>query len=91
MHEKDYDSAVTAIENIKIEIRKKANVKGSMEKIRRVSKICKWYRELPFRYVVRTEYGSEIVYPANIELKIIKNLNAAYCYIADQLNVLGLL
>lgn len=91
MHEKQYDSAVTALQNIKIEIKKKAMAKGSKEKIIRIEKICRWYRNLPLKYTSRFEYGYDTVYPPNIEQKIIHNLNIAYELVTDQLNVLGLI
>ena len=91
MHEKDYDSAVTALDNIKIEIKNKVVARGNIDKIKKVNKVLSWYRILPYKYVTSTEYGNELNYPFDIELKIIKNLNVAYGILTEQLSNLGLI
>lgn len=91
MHEKDYDMAVTALDNIKIEIKNKVVSKGNGDKIKKITNILNWYRILPFKYTRNTEYGSRLVYPFDIELKIIHNLNIAYEIITEQLSNLGYL
>lgn len=89
MHSKEYDSAVSSLQNITIEIKKKAIMKGGKKKIIRINKICRWYRNIPLAYTKRYEYGYDTVYPSNIEQKIIHNLNIAYELLCDQLNALG--
>ncbi len=91
MHEKSYDSAVTALQSIKLEINKKARIKGSKRKLLRVELICRWYRNLPLQYTQKYEFGYGVMYPANIEQRIVHNLNIAYELLTDQLNVLGLI
>lgn len=91
MHEKDYDSAVTALDNIKIEIKNKVVSRGNRDKIKKINHVLNWYRILPFKYTKQTEQGSQVIYPFDIELKIIKNLNGAYGIITEQLSNLGLI
>ena len=91
MHEKDYNSAVTSLDNIKIEIKNKVIARGNKNKIKTVDKVLNWYRVLPFKYTKATEYGTSLNYPFDIELKIIKNLNIAYSIITEQLSNLGYL
>ena len=91
MHEKDYDSAVTSLDNIKIEIKNKVMARGNSDKIKRINHVLTWYRLLPFKYTRPTEQGNQLVYPPDIELKIIKNLNGVYGIITEQLSNLGLI
>ena len=91
MHDKDYDSAVTALDNIKIEIRNKVIARGNEDKIKKINHVLNWYRILPFKYTRQTEYGNKLIYPFDIEIKIIKNLNAVYGIITEQLSNLGLI
>lgn len=91
MHEKDYDSAVTALDNIKIEIKSKIIARGNGNKIKKINNVLNWYRLLPFKYTKATEYGSQLSYPFDIELRIIKNLNAVYGILTEELSNLGLI
>lgn len=91
MHEKDYDSATTSLDNIKIEIKNKVVARGNINKIKKINHVLNWYRILEIKYTKPTEFGSQVIYPIDIELKIIKNLNGVYGIIIEQLSNLGLI
>lgn len=91
MHQKEYDSAVTSLENITVEITRKVISKGNKDKITRINKIFEWYRKRPFEYRKRTPEGWVTLIPENDERKVIYNLNGVYSIIMQQLNILGLI
>ena len=87
----DYERMVKALENILAEIKSKSIAKGNKKSIERVQKIIAWYKKLPMTYSRRTEEGMQIKYPANLSIRISKNLNIAYELIIEQLTKLGLI
>ena len=91
MHDKDYDSAVTALDNIKIEIKNRVIARGNGIKIKKINRVLNWYRILEIKYTRKTEFGTQTIYPIDIEIKVINNLNAAYGIITEQLSYLALI
>jgi len=89
--ENNYEVMVKALENIKSEIKHKALARGKKAEILKVHRILDWYKQLPQAYAKRTQSGTIIRYPPDIEQKISKNLHIAYETLIELLGVLGLI
>jgi len=89
--ENNYEIMLKALENIKSEIKHKALAKNRKEEILRITKIIKWYKTLEFRYTRMTPSGPRVILPADIELRISKNLQVAYEIEIELLGILGLI
>lgn len=84
----DYDTMVKCLQNIKNEITGRVDKK---QNIKKVEKIILWYETLSFRYAKKTQAGTIIKYPMDIELKKSKYLNLGYKLLMEELNVLNLI
>jgi len=89
--ENNYDIMLKSLENIKSEIQHKAHAKNRKKDILRITKIIDWCKTLEHRYTKNTPSGSRVVFPADIELRISKNLQVAYEIIIELLGILGLI
>ena len=90
--DKDFNSMVSAIENIKIEIKSKVIAKGNEDQIKRVEKIIKWYKTLYIQHSVKTSTGEYVLrLPVDIDIKINHNLNIAYEILIKEMSILGIL
>jgi len=90
--ENQYDIMMKSLENIKNEIRSKAIRKGFIQRINNVEKIISWYKDLPMKYRKFNLDGSiSYGFPENLEIKISKGLNYAYCWLTEILENLDLL
>lgn len=89
--ENNYEIMVKSLENIKSEIKHKAIAKNRKEDILRITKIINWYKTLEFRYTKQTPAGPRLIPPADIELRISKNLQIAYEITIEILGILGLI
>lgn len=91
MTEKDYDAAVSSIENIKTEIKNRAINSNLDDRIKTVEEIIYWYRTIPFRYRKKTKNGMILDLRPTIELRTIQRLYKAYEEISTILNIIKLL
>lgn len=89
--ENDYETMLKVLENIKSEIKHKAIAKNRKKDILRVTKIIKWCKTLEFRYNKITPTGPQLILPADIELRISKNLQVAYEILIELLGILNLI
>ena len=86
-----YDIMIRCIENIKGEIKQKAIAKNRKDDILRITKIIKWYKDLPITYSKKTPTGTQIRYPPRIHSQIAHNLQVAYEILIELLSILGLI
>jgi len=87
----NFDVMNKTLENIYNEIKSKVNDKEDKIKLDKVRKIIYAYYNIPHKYQKKTPKGYQIIYPADIEIKINKALNKAYQILINQLNKLKLL
>lgn len=87
----NYDGMADAIENLKSELKSKMIQADEEVDIKRIEKICQWYRSLETKYTIPSPDGYKLIFPPNIEEKINHNLMIAYEILVGQMDKLGLL
>jgi len=88
---RDYDTMIKCIENIKIEISSKAKKKGCETTLNYIEKCIEWYHGLPSKYKKKTENGIIYNYPDNLYSKVNIELNKSYEKIIKILEILDLI
>jgi len=90
-HDNDYDSMCDSIENIKSEIKQKMINKNLKEELKKIERICRWYREKETKCIKNTPEGKKVIFPPNFHNTINHNLTIAYEVIINALELLELL
>lgn len=90
-HENDYDSMCDAVENIMSDIKPKLLKKGKKKVVQRVELITDWYRTKEAGFTKNTPEGRRVVFPADMYVRVNKNLTIAYELLIGELEGLELL
>lgn len=90
-HENDYDSMCDSVENILSDIKPKLLKKEKKGIVLRVQKITDWYRNKESGFVRNTPQGRMVVFPADMNVRVNKNLTIAYELLIGELEGLELL
>ena len=87
----NYDQMCDSLENLKSDLKGILIKKQKGKTIKKVEEIIRWYRTKELRFTKNTEEGSQVVFPADMVIRVNKNLTIGYELLVQAMYEEGLL